>query len=237
MWFAVGGSNNSGGIRSIATSTDGANFTLIDQVVFEYGICYNIVFNGSKYIAVGFGYYPTATSPDGINWTTNTQLASKNPGSSNLQNATCIYYDGSQYIIGLQKTNDSNGDQYDSFVTSPDGITWDTSVRRVLTSCVVTAIAYNGTTYVITGTFRGNGSETILYYRSDNFLNFNPINNDFLSRSVSDVEWNGTYFVVCGGRRSADLTATIIYSEDGKNWFPSDNNEYTGANGTTSITY
>jgi hypothetical protein len=122
-------------------------------------------------------------------------------------------------------------------VTSPDGITWDNSVRRVLTNCAVTAIAYNGTTYVITGTFRGNGLETILYYWSDDFLNFNPINNDFLSRSVSDVEWNGTYFVVCGGRRSADLTATIIYSEDGKNWFPSDNNEYTSASGTTSITY
>lgn len=205
--------------------------------MFYYGVCYDIIYNGSVYIAIGYDDYFLSKSSDGINWSQITSIISKSPGTSNLQNPTCIYFDGQRYIIGLQKTNGGDGVQYNSFITSFDGITWDESIRRVIINCVITAIAYNGTIYVISGRFRGRGTETILYFWSDDLITFNPINNEYMGTRVFDVIYNGKYFVVGGESRAystvgANINA-IIYSVDGKIWFGSSNPEYDSCNGIT----
>jgi hypothetical protein len=50
-WFAVG--FNSSTYQGMARSTDGINWTLLSNTIFDSGICCDVIYNGSTYIAVG----------------------------------------------------------------------------------------------------------------------------------------------------------------------------------------
>jgi hypothetical protein len=220
-WFAVG--SNSSSKRTIASSVDGINWTLLDTTIFNRR-CYNIVYNGSVYIAVGWGTYPLAKSSDGINWDYITTLPQV-PGYH-------IFNDGNQYIASSEANRNSTGG---NIWTSQDGVTWDTS-KNIDLQFDVRCIAYNGIdTYVASGSKNGFLSGTIFYYWSNDLINWYPPNNYLLGTINWWIDWNGKYFTICGDSNNG---VSIIYSLDGKNWTASDNQPFTNkCYGTSSITY
>ena len=214
-WFAVGQNGTNYDYRTMARSTDGINWTLLSNTLFNNGICYNVVYNGSTYIAVGKSTtYPMAVSSDGINWSSNTTY-------QGTTNGICLLYDGSKYLFG------GSGNAY---ATSQDGITWTSNTPIPLYT--VFCIAYNGKdTYVACGTRTTNSN----FYWSNDSITWYPANNNLLGNNVYWVDWNGTNFVACG---QIFAGSTILYSPDGKTWTASTNSPFTtNGYGITSITY
>jgi sugar lactone lactonase YvrE len=207
-WIAVGYSSTN---NTIAYSDDGINWTLSNPI-FDLR-CYDVIYNGTVYIAVGWGEYSMATSSDGISWAYNNTFRLTN----NPQYSYCIFYDGSRYILG---SNDSGG----NIATSSDGITW---VNEGYIQMHIRRIAYNGDTYVAVGS-------SGYYYSNDLKTWITPATK--LTGEVFWVNWNGTNFVI-GSTPLSDSTVNIIYSPDGINWTPSDNTQITGTvYGISSIT-
>jgi hypothetical protein len=227
MWFAVGSNGTIGrndNVSTIARSTDGINWLIIAQSVFDYGECHDIIYNGSVYIALGFGsQYSMQTSADGITWNPNTSFILNNTGNSNTQRGNSIFNDGSRYILGCDFAyNDINSPLSNIFVSN-DGITWDRSVNRYV-PFHIKSIAYNGVdTYVIVGFERGNVGGTIFYYYSHDLITFTKANGDNLLFSQNYwVVWDGTNFIISGAG-SASQSPSIIYSSNGKDWLLSQN--------------
>jgi hypothetical protein len=229
IWFAVGNSSSN---QTMARSIDGINWTLLSTTIFERGRQYNIIYNGSVYIACGWSNnYPMATSFDGITWNYNTNYKFATTG---LQTGYCLIFDGSRYIFagGASTTSSSPS----NIVISQDGITWD-DTNKIYLPFDVRSIAYNGIdTYVACGEKNGFISGEIFYYWSNDLINWTPTNNNLIGNGWFMV-WNGTYFVISGAPL-AGSTVNIIYSTDGKNWTASDNTQITSnVWGISSITY
>jgi hypothetical protein len=229
IWFAVGTNGRIGradNVSTMARSTNGINWSIITQVVFDYGECYDIIFNGSVYIALGFGsQYCMHTSTDGISWSPNTSLVLDNPGNSNTQRGNCISYLGGKYILGCDFSFADINNPYSNILTSTDGINWDKTIKRYVPFHVM-SIAYNGIdTYVIVGNIRGNVGGIIFYYWSNDLISFYEANNNLLSSTVSWVVWDGTNFII-SGTGQATPSPSIIYSQDGKEWTVSENIPY-----------
>jgi hypothetical protein len=227
MWFAVGTNGSIGSsqnVSTIARSTDGINWSMISQSVFDYGECYDIIYNGSVYVALGFGsQYSMQTSVDGITWNPNTSFILNNAGNSNTQRGNCIFNDGSRYILGCDFAyNDINNPLSNIFVSN-DGITWDRSVNRYVPFHIM-SIAYNKIdTYVIVGYERGNIGGTIFYYYSNDLITFTKANgNNLLSFQNNFVVWDGINFLI-SGRGAVSPSTSIIYSANGKDWMLSQN--------------
>jgi hypothetical protein len=220
-WFAVGSNSNN---QTMARSTDGINWALLSNTLFDNGRGYDVVYNGSTYIATGLSSnYPMAISSDGITWNYNTTYKIPAPIA---QYGFCLSYDGSRYIFGGMGSNTNPATGYSStgnISTSQDGITW--TKNNASLPFDIRYIAYNGIdTYVGVGTKNGFIAGTIFYYWSNDLINWYPANNNLLGINVYWVDWNGTCFVVVG-----DTTAgkNIIYSVDGKNWTASTNSPFT----------
>jgi hypothetical protein len=217
VWFACGYNSSS---KTLARSLDGINWTLLDTTIFNQTECYNIIYNGTDYIAVGFGTYPMAKSNDGINWS----FITTTPKIRGYH----IFNDGNRYIFsGEENLNDTGGNIW----TSDDGIIWDTS-KNISLPFNVTCIAYNNYgTYVAVGKSDSNINS---YYWSNNLINWYLPNNNLMGTVINWVDWNGKYFTIGGNDTNG---VCIIYSSDGKNWTASINNPFSTCLGIISITY
>jgi sugar lactone lactonase YvrE len=218
IWFAVGPSSTK---NTMAISNDGANWTQLADTQYTGGRCYDIIYNGSVYISIGWPPstgYCMMTSQDGITWTPNQTFR-----WASSQNGFGMLFDGNRYINWNQTNQkDSNGNPLSNIAVSQDCISWDTSVLRYL-PFDIRGIAYNGVdTYVACGTPNGFVSTASYIYWSNDLITWNAPVNNLLGDNAFYVEWNGTYFVISGQNRS-DLKITNIWSVDGKTWDGSDN--------------
>ena len=117
LWVAVG--NSTSGIKTIATSPDGTNWTASSNSPFLGGEGFGITYANSLWVAVGnstSGITTIATSSDGTNWT----ASSNNPFPGG--NGYGITWNGSLWVaVGR------NGAVTTSIATSPDGTNWTAS--------------------------------------------------------------------------------------------------------------
>jgi hypothetical protein len=106
LWVAVG----QGTTYTIATSSDGINWTGVPNSAIIFTIGYGVAWNGSLWVAVGSGSGNTiATSPDGINWTGQGSTVFTNAGRS-------ITWNGIRWVAG--------GTGGNTIATSPNGLNW-----------------------------------------------------------------------------------------------------------------
>jgi hypothetical protein len=228
MWVAGGY-----GYCSIATSTDGLNWTAVDSsagLIFDN--VQNIAYNGQQWVAVGG--YPNGTlaySPDALHWTF------ADSGGSQFFNdgGQCIAWNGVRWLAG------GYDDQGNALKTSLDGSNWTTvSIPDLFPSgryCFVNSIDWNGSVWNIMGRGRINNRDRqfIAYsYDSSNWtLVVDPLSDvtgyGLASRRVlpyvgvspsppTPTPLLTENFMVAAGYGSADLT----YSYDGLKWYVAD---------------
>lgn len=127
------GSNGSGGC-SISYSVAGVNWTAATIASSgcsgSVGELFSVVWNGTKFVAIGFNIY--ATSTDGINW---------NVGSMPAGTWSGLIWDGSKFIT-KKGTSDTQ------FATSTNGTTW-TVLSQVhnIGGCIGNTLLYTGRYY------------------------------------------------------------------------------------------
>lgn len=138
---------------SIAYSTNnGTTFTLISTQAFSTSPINDIIFDGSKYIAVGgAGTTIVASSTNMINW------------SSNLN---AVGYGANNIAFGLTNTNSIMYLMTTSnwlYRVSNDGIIWSSeyNIPEITTGQSV-KLAYGNTYFVITGYANGNIDKTVI---------------------------------------------------------------------------
>ena len=182
-WYALGSSG-------VAYSSNGISWTVIP---FTFEIPLSFAYDGSIYM-VGTDTGSIYTSPDGITWTS----------SSNLGIAiNHIIYTGSHWIAV------ATGAPYIYY--SIDGITWPASTGTMPSTGLTLACNRN---IVIAGGSGGSNTNR-LCYSTDNGLTWTTTGVSFTG-SVNTVVWNTAYFVA-GGNDSAGASP-IKYSRDGRTW-------------------
>ncbi len=124
------------------TSADAITWTEVGEALDESSSPYDMAYNGSVYCMVGY-YCPSATSPDGINWTTHAMPSDATWGR--------IIWDGEQFVAFKESST--------GYATSPDGVTWTAQTFPHSTTDVIgVAISPTGVVvvaseaYVKTGT-------------------------------------------------------------------------------------
>lgn len=130
LWVAVG----EGG--TIVTSPDLSTWTT--RTSGTSGIIYSVDYGDGKWVACG-GSGKVMTSTDGATWT----VATTSPAVALWR----IRYFGGQWIIA------SSGNRV---FTSTDAVTWTSRTIAMASTAVVRGIAYDGSTYVITGGVSGS---------------------------------------------------------------------------------
>lgn len=132
MNVIVGGSNV-GADCNISYSVAGATWTaatITGSACVGAGELFNVIWNGTKFVATGFSKY--ATSTDGITWTVGNLPTGSWKG---------LTWNGSKFAI-VKGTSDSQ------FATSTDGVTW-TTLGQVhdIGGCSSTSFIWNGKFY------------------------------------------------------------------------------------------
>ena len=162
-----------------------------------------VAWNGSIFVTMGtpnippgvYGPYDTptfvATSPDGVNWATQTLGADYSPRS--------LIWAGSQFIC----LSGSGG-----ILTSPDGATW---THQTSATDNLSAITWSGTQFVAVGASTASYQSLIL--TSPDGVNWTT-RTSVPTYNLLDVVWNGSQFIAVGGK------CTIVTSPDGITWTP-----------------
>jgi len=229
------------GTNSIATSTDGINWTGRGTSCFSsFGL--GAAYNGSMWVAVGCGTNSIATSTDGINWTgrtgtsifssqgravawsgsmwvavgggTNT-IATSTDGINWTGRGTSIF---SSYGYGVSWNGSmwvAAGDGTNGIATSTDGINWTGRGTSIFSSGK--AAAYNGSMWVAVG----GGTNTIA--TSTDGINWTGRGTSIFSANGWGVAWNGSLWVAVGQGTNTIATSTngINWTGRGTNIFPS----------------
>jgi hypothetical protein len=137
------------GTIQIAYSSDGISWTGVGTTIFStYG--HNVAWNGTKFVAVGFGTVNTmAYSTDGTTWT--------GLGTSTFNSAAFgVAWNGSYWLAGGQTGN--------TIATSTDGTTWygvNTTSGVFDTNCI--NFLWTGTRWIAYGTTANAGGNTMAY--------------------------------------------------------------------------
>ena len=206
IWVA-GGSTQGGGTNTTAYSYDGMNWTASTNNIFGTGggICNDIAWNGTMFVAVGnstgrFGY-----SYDAITWTASTS------GDNLLAYAAYgVCWNGSIWVAGGATYNGSQ-----KIIYSNDGINWNASTNSttIFGGAVgnsVNDIVWNGTMFVAAA----SSSTNKLGYSYDG-LNWSASTNgnSIFTSNADGIRWNGSIWIAGG-----EGTNTLAYSTDGITW-------------------
>jgi hypothetical protein len=229
LWVAVGNGSN-----TIATSSNGSQWSGLGNIIFTYGGS-GVAWGGNQWVAVGLGStYGIATSPNGINWTP------QGAGISN--NMRSVAYNGSMWVAvgngGNKIAYSSNGSSWmavtdssgNMFSNGGNGIAWngiiwvavgggDYAIATSINGSTWTArdqpyianaycVAWNGSLWVV-------GSEsTNKIITSLDGITWTPASIVPDITVILGVTWNGTMWIAVGYGSN-----TSIYSYDGTIWF------------------
>jgi hypothetical protein len=144
LLVAVGGGASSSA-PSLITSTDGVTWTG-RTTPFSWSGCYDVAWNGSKFMAVGVDISnngAAATSTDGITWTAITTI----PWNPSIGLYSVAWHPSSQLWIIV-------GPVTSQCLTSPDGVTW--TVRTMPLNGGVFVRSGNGIAVIVGGTSMPN---------------------------------------------------------------------------------
>jgi hypothetical protein len=178
----------SGGDDTLAYSDDGVNWTGLGKFVFTTE-CFQIAWNGYRWIAVGTGTNTLATSVDGLTWT--------GLGTSIFSTQ------GRGVAVGGGKVV-ATGTGTNTLAYSYDGTTWTGIASPLITAG--RKLVYSGTRWVAGGT----GANTLIY--SDNGISWTAASVQPFLTETWDIATNGSAFVAVGD------TTKVAYSTDGNTW-------------------
>lgn len=232
-----------GGGPSVLRSTD-SGVTWTDVSPAFGADLYDVVWTGSKYVAVGGDLAApnayVASSPDGITWTIDYPGVGEQPYRAVAYNSTiplfvAVGWAGqiSTSPDGIAWTPFSSGSIADLrdvvwgnnlfvltgglslIMTSPDGTTW--TQRNVDTVGVITGIAWSGSTFV------GVGSGSAVAQYRDSWTSADGLtwtkNAGAFDCDTYEIMWSGTRFAAAGIDTTASV-ASIRLSADGTTWTP-----------------
>ena len=211
--------------NAIYTSPDGLTWTLRSVT----GVLYRVVYNNSRFVAVGSARISTST--DGITWTT--QVVGSVPLNSVVWNGTVwcavgnnntIYTSPDAVTWTLRPIQDTTptlgtvievgGTLYAQFfegstllVSTDNGVTWNRRATAVFVTSVSLTVAYLGNRFIIAGSgwATQSSSDGITWRYSSNVL---PVN----SSIPRLFKLGGVYY--------AQGAQYPMYSTDGTNWLP-----------------
>lgn len=179
---------------TILTSSDGASWS-VNYTGFRN--FYGITWNGSQFVAVGFGWHSSsvagamaATSTDGINWSYHPVVLAGNFGL-----LWDVAWNGSLFVAVAGFTNE--------IATSPDGINWTSTMLGTMTT-QLRVIESDGGRFVVIG----SGAEV---FTSDDGVTWTQEANPLPTNSADDLHWDGSRFVAVSGDQ-------FITSADGSDW-------------------
>jgi len=190
-----------------------------------------------KFVAAGGGFTSagspnllafTRYSSDGITWNDGENLA-----SVNSFNAAIWSDDLSLYVIA----NSGGATQGNARIyTSPDAINWTlrTAIGGLSSTLSLKALA-SGAGVAVVGGFESTGSETFIAW-SDDGITWNQVDPAFLIElNISAIVWTGFVFIAIGeGKITGGVGSNgMIFSFDGKSWFPLD----AGINAANALTW
>jgi len=213
-WVAGGSSAN--GVSSIQTSTDFTNWVPARNSPFNG--CNGIVYNGTYWVAVGYGSAAIATSINGMDW--------KSVYNTPFVMCNNIAWNGEYWMAcGYGST---------SIAISYNGVDW-ISANTSLGSCSQTA--WNGSYWVAVGSGGNNiaTSSTGLDW-TDSYDN--PFPNIYIPGyitfpgSATGISWCGTFWLVTGIQNVNEIYRSYFYlssqvstsvSTTGLNWYNTKN--------------
>lgn len=205
QFVAVGNASNTD--SRIMYSADGISWTNINlPAAFNNTPLYSVAYGNGVYIAVSDNG-EVATSPDGLTWTKNANLAATAWGNTGI--ARTIRFNGSYFVIGgdngrLATTTDGITFTYQSQLATT---TWGTRTSR--------SVAWNGTVWCLVGSLGGcaTSSDGITWVWRNNFED--NLGGNFGTNSGNYIIWNSYRFVACGeAGRSAISTDGITWLEE-----------------------
>ncbi len=163
------------------------------------GSLYDVVWDGSQFVAVGWGG-TILTSPDGITWT--------QQQSGLTQRLSGITWGGSQFVALGWGYEDFAGYRA-TIITSPDGITW---TKRILNfEEELNGITWSGNQFVAVG-----WDGTILTSH-DGITWTKRCSGKW--NDLWGVTWSGSQFVAVGGlAEGGSMNCIILTSPDGITW-------------------
>ena len=195
----------------IIYSYDGITWNTNSAATAVVGTCKAVAWNGSYWMAVGDGVGTTplatiATSPDGINWTSQTD--------SILGSGRAVAWNGSIWVaVGS------------GIIFSSDGVNWTPAANDPFSPNPKNGVAWNGRYWVVVG----NGiTSTQAIATSPDGLNWTLRSSPFdyiVGRNpgiVNTIAWNGTVWAAGGefaqGPVGDPLPTSIAISTDGITW-------------------
>jgi len=206
--------STNGGI-SWSTCTMGSTFT--NNTSLSYGIARNAAWNGSYWIATGYGYNSLAYSADGITWRGVEPMRIFNVGNSGritYGGAYGIAWNGVMWVA-------SGYSLICSLAYSKNGTTWAPCANDPFANSgggYGTSVAYNGTIWVAGGA--GFAPAATLAYSYDG-MNWTAVDSSFnytLDPGCTSVTWNGNMWLATGGEGNGLGGNNFAYSYDGVRW-------------------
>ena len=180
--------------------------------IFTYQ-CRSLKWNGSMWLAGGYGAYTLAYSYDGINWVSTT-MPSINPLVSSIE-----WLDGVWMYVNIFE----NSKVYYTTNASdpPEEWIWNSSFLPGDLGLQCEMLTYNGNMCFAVGTSYYNKT---MFYSLDKGITWimNESGNSIFTGSCSSIKWNGTMWIAGGHKRpnfnENILSGHIAYSYDGINW-------------------
>ena len=219
IWVA-----GSEGNPALAYSYDGITWTSSTSGNSVLTMCGCVTYGNGMFIAVGKGSsYSIAYSYDGINWTgcaSNTFF-----GGNSLNYGYCVTYKNNMYVAGGSGGGPAPGGALIGY--SSNGIDWTLSSSNTL-YLIVSAIDYNGTTWVAVGTNTTN-TQNVVY--SSNAITWSSASYNAFTVPRS-LKWNGTTFLSGGN----SLTK-LMSSTNGSSWSTSANLANLASSGIEALNY
>jgi hypothetical protein len=253
--FVVAGG---GGTKELAYTYDGISWYPGIDSPFTGGRCYSLAWNGSLWVAGGFGGV-MACSSDGIRWQSITSLFANRCWSiawngtlwvaGGLTNNQIVYsYNGINWTPSTSgnaaittecRVVAWNGTQWlaggsgtNTLIYSSGGINWTPSSNgNTVFTTQCTALAWNGTQWL------AGGSGTNRMASSTNGITWTGLAqaNALILGQINGIAWNGSLWVAVGEGLTG--TTSIIYSPDGLNWTAATATDVLFPDGATSIVW
>ena len=205
----------------IATSTNGINWTVVDDNIFDGGDCFALSYNGSIYVAGGSGDLVTlAYSYNGINWT---EIAN----SGNLINyVSSIATNGSGFVaVGGNVTDPENN----TILTSDNGIVWNGQGIDKLGAG--NSVIWTGLNWLAGG--ETGGSVDISHTISSDGINWTPLERDTV---IYGLHWNNRR-VFYGGAHFGSGTPINVYKTAPQSSSYTDRSSLITSFGPTSVNF
>jgi hypothetical protein len=200
----------------IAYSTDGVNWTAVEDSKFGTTLIESVAWGNNRFVAVGW-QGKIAHSPDGIDWT----IIEGSPFSLNPTVSHPIHsigFGNNRFIVSAR------GGIGGHKAYSTDGIHWyrsyaDDLSQNYSTPNPANSIIFGNGLFVAGsfGTAKLDGSGLMVY--SSNGINWELGTVAPNITSIRDIAYNGSRFVAVGGLLNYFL-GRMVYSDDGINWSP-----------------